>query len=270
MVSTQAKQHEWFDQWNRMQDHERFLFEEWIWPIQLEDFRGRSVLEAGCGGGQHTSFISPYAKSVVAVDLNTTSIAQRRNALSANVAFVEADVATMFLEQLFDVVLSIGVVHHTDDPDRSVGNLIKHVKPGGLLILWIYSKEGNRLTEYIIEPLRRLFLKNRSRNFVQKCSEILTLPLLLAANTLYRLPLPFLPYYQYLRNARRLSFSRNVLNVFDKLNAPQVQFISRDRVQNWLNPDQFSEVSITSYCGVSWRASGRKKSHQREDNSSID
>jgi hypothetical protein len=44
--------------------------------------------------------------------------------------------------------------------------------------------------------------------------------------------------------------------VFDKLNAPQTQFISRARVERWFAPERFGDVSITAYKGVSWRASG--------------
>jgi 2-polyprenyl-3-methyl-5-hydroxy-6-metoxy-1,4-benzoquinol methylase len=123
----QSKQREWFDQWSRFQDQEQFLFEDWISPFKLEDFRGLTVLEAGCGGGQHTAFMAPYAKSIVAVDLNTVAIARERTKAYDNVVFEEADIATMDLKYQFDVVLSVGVVHHTDDPDRSVTNLIRHL-----------------------------------------------------------------------------------------------------------------------------------------------
>ena len=60
----QVKQSEWLEQWTLLQDNELFLFKDWILPNTLEDFRDKEVLECGCGGGQHTSFIAPYAKSV--------------------------------------------------------------------------------------------------------------------------------------------------------------------------------------------------------------
>src|SRR6185295_10883137 len=78
-VTKQAKQSEWSEQWKMLQDDELFLFRDWIYPNTLGDFRGKTVLECGCGGGQHTSFVAPFAKSVTAVDLNTTDIARERN-----------------------------------------------------------------------------------------------------------------------------------------------------------------------------------------------
>jgi len=77
--------------------------------------------------------------------------------------------------------------------------------------------------------------------------------------SLYMLPLKFLPYYDYFKNFRQLSFSRNTLNVFDKLNAPQVEFITKERVKKWLNEMEFTRIHISSYNGVSWRGSGQKK-----------
>src|SRR5688572_24691248 len=145
LVIKQAKQAEWSEQWKMLQDDELFLFQDWIYPNTLDDFKGKMVLECGCGGGQHTSFVAPYAKSVTAVDLNTTDIAKERNKMFTNVEFVEEDIANMDLGRQFDIVFSIGVVHHTDNPDKTVANLAKHVKPGGKLIVWVYSKEGNYL-----------------------------------------------------------------------------------------------------------------------------
>ena len=258
-ATPQSKQQEWFDQWNRYQAQELFLFKDWIFPFTLEDFRECTVLEAGCGSGQHTAFIAPFAKSVVAVDLNTVPIARERNQAHRNVSFVEGDIGTLELGQQFDVVLSIGVVHHTDDPDRTVANLIHHLKPGGTLLLWVYSQEGNWLTERVIEPFRRTLLARRSRDVVAAVSWPLTVVLMGLAYTLYRLPIPGLPYAEYLKNARAMSWRRNFLNIFDKLNAPQTQLISRVRAEKWLSPALFEAIRITPYCGVSWRVQGRLK-----------
>ena len=119
----QAKQSQWLEQWQTFNDQEAFLFEVWILPDTLEDLRGKRVLGCGCGGGQHTFFMAPYVKFITAVDLNTTEIAKRRNARLENVTFLEADIAQMSLGEQFDTVISIGVVHHTDDPDATVANL---------------------------------------------------------------------------------------------------------------------------------------------------
>lgn len=257
---TQPKQAQWLEQWQVFHDDELFLFLDWIFPNSLEDFAGKSVLEAGCGGGQHTSFIAPYAQSIVAVDLNSVDVARVRNAASGNITFVEADVAEMNLGQAFDVVFSVGVVHHTDDPDITVENLIRHLKPGGRLILWVYSKEGNWIAERVVEAFRKWYLSRLSTRTLVGLSVALTFTMYFPIYTIYMLPFRYLPYFDYFQNFRRLSFNRNTLNVFDKLNAPQVCFIDRERIRSWFNSSRFEDVHVESYRGVSWRASGTLRS----------
>lgn len=251
----QKKQAEWLDQWRTFQDNEKFLFQEWISPNTIEDFTDKVVLEAGCGGGQHTSFIAPLCKEVVAVDLNSIAVAAERNKESTNIRFLEEDISDMDLDEKFDIVFCIGVVHHTDDPDKTVENLIHHLKPGGRIILWVYSKEGNWIAAHVVEAFRRKFLTGVHTNRLVLLARVLTAMMYVPIYTLYLLPLPLLPYYEYFQNFRRLSFERNVLNVFDKLNAPQVRFIAEKQVRGWFPDANFLDIHIAHYKGVSWQAS---------------
>lgn len=253
MSMDQIKQSEWHEQWSLLQDNDLSLFLHWIHPMTLEDFRGKTVLEAGCGGGQHTAFMAEHARSVTAVDLNTVDLARERTKDFSNVRFVEADVAAMELGEEFDVVLSIGVVHHTDDPEATVKNLVNHLKPGGRLLLWVYSKEGNFLVGWGVEPFRKLFLRHLPRPVLLGLSRLITACLYLPVYTLYLAPLRFLPYYEYFEIFRSLTFERNVLNVFDKLNAPQVQLLSRDRVLEWRAFAEFMSFDVVPSRGVSWK-----------------
>ena len=79
MPQSQAQQDEWFTQWQIFNGAEQvFLFKDWVYPNQIEDWRGKDILEAGCGGGPHTTLIAPFAKSIIAVDLNTAELARKR------------------------------------------------------------------------------------------------------------------------------------------------------------------------------------------------
>jgi 2-polyprenyl-3-methyl-5-hydroxy-6-metoxy-1,4-benzoquinol methylase len=248
----QSRQQEWLFQWERFRDDCRFLFLDWIWPNDLESLRGLDVLEAGCGQGQHTRILSEVAATVTAVDLNTAPLLVP-SSLPENVRVVEADIAQIDLGRVYDVVMSIGVVHHTDDPDATVANLRRHVRNGGRLILWVYSREGNALVRWLVEPARKTLLRLLPRSALVQLARVVALFVALAAHTLYRLRLPWLPYYAYMENWRRLTFPRNVLNVFDKLNAPQTQFITRKRALAWSQGPCFEVEHLSSYLGVSWR-----------------
>jgi SAM-dependent methyltransferase len=242
---------------------ERFLFEDWIAPVRLEDFKGRTVLECGCGCGQHTSYMAPLAARVVAVDLNTTDIAREQNARFKNVRFVEADIGSMDLGEQFDIVFCVGVIHHTDNPDRTFASIYKHCKPGGKVIIWTYSAEGNALVRFLVEPVRKLFLSRLPRRALVGVSNVLTALMYPLVYSIYRLPfLSFLPYYEYFRNFRRLSFQRNMLNIFDKLNAPQTHFTTLQKCHEWFSPQRFEpeSISIRPYAGVSYSLVGVKRS----------
>lgn len=257
MAGGQARQTEWLYQWSRFEDHSELLFREWIAPVTLEDLRGKTVLDAGCGGGHHLRLVAACAKEVVGVDLNCAALAAERCRDLPNVSTVEGDVATMDLGRQFDVVYCIGVLHHTDDPGAAFRNLARHVRPGGRLIVWVYSHEGNWPARRIVEPLKRHLYGRWPRPVLLALARLLTLLLYVPAYSLYLLPLPVLPYHAYARNMRRLPFGRNVLNVFDKLNAPQTVFLRRQEVAAWF-AEGFTDVSLRPYVWVSWAASGTR------------
>ncbi len=254
----QEKHPQWEWQWSTFYDDNQWLFSEWIAPNTLDDFRGKDVLDCGCGGGQHINTVAPFARSVTGVDLNALSCAQNNTAHLQNVTLLEDDLATMDLQKQFDVVYCIGVLHHTDDPQRTFDNLVRHTKPGGRLILWVYSHEGNFLNRTLLEWTKRVLLLSLPRSFNLFLAHVLTVLLYPIIYSLYFLPLPFLPFYQYFQNWRRLPYMRNVLNVFDKLNAPQTWFLSQKDIERYFDPSLFTDISIRPYKGVSWSASGTK------------
>lgn len=257
-MSPSSNEEAWLWQWQELEDDSETLFREWIHPNRIEDFAGKSVLDGGCGGGHHMRFVAPYAREVVGVDLNCADLAATKSDEHGNISTVEGDVSKMDLGRQFDVVYTIGVLHHTDDPRASFMNLARHVRPGGRMICWVYSHEGNALNRWIVEPLKRSVYGRWPRGVLLRLAELLTALLYLPVYTIYLLPLRFLPYYAYFANFRRLGFRRNVLNVFDKLNAPQTIFLKREEVASWF-AEGFDDVHVSSYVGVSWRASGTRR-----------
>ncbi len=255
----QPKQMEWTWQWERFSDDAQWLFAEWVWPNTLADFRGKTVLDCGCGGGQHLRLIAPACARAVGVDLNSVEVARRRTADLAHVSIHEADILEMDLGQSFDVVYSVGVLHHTDDPDRAFWNVARHCRPGGRVIVWVYSHEGNLLNRTVLEWVKRKVFARLPRPVVYVVSWVLTAVLYGPIYTLYLAPLPWLPFSEYFENWRKLGFRRNLLNVYDKLNAPQTWFIRGEQIARWFSPEEFTDVHISRYAGVSWRGSGTRR-----------
>ncbi len=132
------------------------------------------------------------------------------------------------------------------------------------MILWTYSAEGNALVRFGVEPLRKIFFRFLPKPWLRVVSQWLTAVLYLPVHTIYRFPFcKNLPYYEYFINFRKLSFARNTLNVFDKLNAPQTHFTTRATCDAWFNATRFEpdSISIRPYQGVSYTLLGTKRGH---------
>ena len=238
-----------------------FLYHDWIKPFTYESLcLGKNVLEAGSGGGVQTKLIAKYANKVTCVDLEAIEVTKKRTKdFSDKVKYVEGDLAEVSFKEKFDVVICVGVLHHTDVPEITFQNLTKQLKNNGIMVLWVYSKEGNFLMRTIIEPLRQLFLKNASHNLIWRLSLLINFLIYPFSHILYRIPVfHLLPYYDYFRNSRKMSFKRNALNIHDKLNAHQQVFIPKEDLLKWYNVNGYEDVQISNYAGVSWRISGKK------------
>ena len=263
--AVQRAEKEWAEQWSILatdEDQTPETFLEWIAPNTTAVFEGARVMDAGCGGGHHASFVSRFAREIVAVDLNTPLVCKNRLAACANVRIHHGDLSVVTADELggpFDVVYSIGVLQHTHDPDRAFANLVKLVKPGGRIMVWVYSVEGNAVARWLVEPIRKAFLRFLPRRLLWGLSWFITIPALVAMHTIYRFPLRFLPMYEYLVRSRTLTVRKVAANVFDKLNAPHTDFIARRRIEQWLHRDDLKDVHLAPHLGVSWRASATKR-----------
>jgi 2-polyprenyl-3-methyl-5-hydroxy-6-metoxy-1,4-benzoquinol methylase len=126
---------------------------------------GLRILEAGCGAGRFTEVLLSKGAQVVSVDLSNAVDA---NGLSfppnAQHKVIQANLLKLpFFPEQFDVVLCLGVLQHTPNPEHSIQALSKHIRIGGRLVidhytsnLWTYPRVATLLRPLLIrlEPRR--------------------------------------------------------------------------------------------------------------------
>ena len=97
--------------------------------LTKEDFYNKSVLDVGCGNGGNCGILSQYAKSITAVDLDSTAspILHRKT----NIQYHEADIENLDCYDKFDISISVGVLHYLNNPKNGFANLINSTKSRG-------------------------------------------------------------------------------------------------------------------------------------------
>ncbi|MBI5965763.1 MAG: methyltransferase domain-containing protein [Chloroflexi bacterium] len=124
------------------------------------------VLDAGCGRGyMGFSLLKDHFKNIRYVGVDASDAIEKalvffqRRGINQSV-FWQADFnSKMIPENFFDLVISIGAIHHTENMWLSLFNLTSKVKKGGKIILWVYRQQQpvRRLSdEYIRKTIRDL------------------------------------------------------------------------------------------------------------------
>jgi ubiquinone/menaquinone biosynthesis C-methylase UbiE len=116
--------------------------------IDLSVFRGKTCLDAGCGGGRGSVLMAQSgAERVIGVDLSPVNVESARKRAAqkgcANVSFEQHSLAALpFKDETFDVVWCNGVLHHSEHPDVGLLEITRVLKTGGHLWLYLYGSGG--------------------------------------------------------------------------------------------------------------------------------
>lgn len=111
---------------------------------------GQRIVDAGCGTGRVAAELAQRGKTVIGVD-NDADMLALAAAKNSDVSWVLGDLATVQLYGTFDVAVMAGDVLNYVKPGYEsmvIGNLAKHLEPGGLLVSGGSLSEADQLTHY--------------------------------------------------------------------------------------------------------------------------
>jgi SAM-dependent methyltransferase len=114
-------------------------------------WRGKRVLEIGCGLGTESVNFARAGAILTAVDLSPKSLELCRQrfavyGLAADFYVGSAERLSDFLPiEPYDLVFSFGVLHHTPNPPAAIEQIRRYLAPAGELRIMVYSKFSYKL-----------------------------------------------------------------------------------------------------------------------------
>ncbi|RKY80336.1 hypothetical protein DRQ07_05580 [candidate division KSB1 bacterium] len=114
--------------------------------VDFAGFKGKKILEIGCGAGIDLVEFGAGGAIVTGIDLSKTAIDLAKKYFSY--LNINADLQVMdgenmsFEDNTFDVVYAHGVLQYTADAKKMIEEAFRVLKPGGIFIGMVYNRKG--------------------------------------------------------------------------------------------------------------------------------
>ena len=143
--------------------------------MRPQDIEGKRVLEIGCGMGTHAAMLARTGAKLTAIDLTERAVQTTKRrfelfGLTGDIQRADAE-ALPFEDGSFDFVWSWGVIHHSADFERCLGEIARVLRPGGRLMLMVYYRpsiayyvnsgliRGILLGQLLRKPLQQIYVE---------------------------------------------------------------------------------------------------------------
>ncbi|MEM4259849.1 MAG: methyltransferase domain-containing protein [Candidatus Woesearchaeota archaeon] len=156
--------------------------------IERAKIKNLKVLDAGCGQGLNLWKMLQCKADVRGIDFSDNAIKECKRRLSlegydpsiVNVADIQN--LKEIKNNTFDVVFSLGVLHHIPDFSAGLKELHRVCKPGGRIIIMVYSKNniqnfGLRLFRFFGKSLFKFIKPNKNKKYGTFWHELLLCPI---------------------------------------------------------------------------------------------
>ena len=245
--------YEWGEYSEMRQDYEE-QFRRWTAPLSPQDWKGKAFLDVGCGMGRNSLWPASYgATDGLAIDVDPRSLASARSTLASfpQVKVDERSGYEINESDRFDIAFSIGVIHHLEFPERVLAGMTQAVKPGGLVLIWVYGLENNEWIVRWLNPLRKALFSRLPIGMVHHLSLYSAAVLWLAL----RMGLGRIAYFNLIR---RFNFRHLRSIVFDQMLPKIANYWPRATVERLLQDQGLVELEVHWVNEMSWTGIGVK------------
>lgn len=244
-------------------DYEKHNFFHFLSPFTKEaDIQNKITLDVGCGSGRFTKWAALSGAQIsFGTDLGeTVEVAYRMTKDLDNVCIVQADVYAMPFKNVFDLVYSIGVLHHLPDPEGGFLMLSPMVREGGSVTIWVYNRRRNLRALCVYEPARSI-LRHLPKPVLFKIGYIpaFMVHVLNQITLLFRewnMPklakaIPFSYYANF-------PFNMKLNDTFDILATPKSNYYKVEEVEAWFNNANLDQVNFYEHPEAGITAVGQR------------
>jgi SAM-dependent methyltransferase len=245
--------YEWSSYSELRPDHEA-QFRGWTCHLQPDDWRGLTFLDVGCGMGRNSFWPMTYgAAGGLAIDIEERSLAAARRTLACfpTVRVENCSAYAIGRREEFDLVFSIGVVHHLERPEIALAEMVAAAKPGGRVLIWVYAAENNGWIVKLLDPMRRALFSRLPIAITHHLSLYPAAALWLVL----RLGFGRIAYFQLVR---QFSFRHLRAIVFDQILPRIAHYWPRETVGRMLRDQGLSDVRLAFVNEMSWSAIGTR------------
>ncbi|MDR0662111.1 MAG: class I SAM-dependent methyltransferase, partial [Holosporales bacterium] len=154
-------------------------------------------------------------------------------------------------ENTFDIVFSIGVIHHLEDPEKALQAMARAAKVGGKIAIWVYGYENNAWVVRYFNPIRKALFSKLPISVTHFLS-------FFPAVFLYVLLHLGIGRIEYFRLLRTFSFSHLRSIVFDQMLPCVANYWTQEEVRALMESAGLKNVHLQHVNDMSWAAIGER------------
>jgi SAM-dependent methyltransferase len=216
-------------QWNTFSDvysQWRNDFFDFVSPIDDAYFLDKSGLDVGCGMGRYTRVVGELGTEIIGMDLSNAVEAAFKN------------------------------THHLPEPRKGFDDMRQLAKPGGGILLWVYSETKHPIYTFIRRfTLRLTFSVLRAVCLV--IAAMLWLVFIVPNKSARAVGLDSIADRFKFQRYSRFPFRALHTDLFDEFSAPVIHGHNEPEIRDWFQSSDCSGIVISSTGKHGWRGFGK-------------